>query len=312
MALIRSHKQGWAVALFAIGLFALYVVPSFGVLPFLVDQAVQRLLLFGLVALFVAALGGARALAPSSRGLSRTLREGFYTVGVALALCGIEMVSVLELASEGAGPSPTWLLDLIQTAALCVTVGLYEEALFRVLLLGGLLSRHGGTRGGLVASVLISSIVFGMAHVTGSASLDPFVLVQMLLKTAQTGCIGLLFGIVYLRTRSFFGVVALHALADFFLMVPTVVSSGADGLLGSYVSEGTGYLEILLGVSIIVTYVVVIALYAPAAARAWKMLESAPVPEAGPLDANWAAPEAEKPLFPDHVRDERPPRPSGL
>ena len=312
MALIGTHRQGWAIVLSAVGLLALAFVPSLAMLPYLVDQSVQRFVLFGIVALFVASLGGARSLALTPRNLPRAVREGFYPVGVALVLCGVDMLSVLQLVQGGAGLSPTWVVDLLQVALLSVSVGLYEEALFRVLLLGGLLSRHGRTRSGMAASLLISSVVFGIAHVAGTGALDPLSFLQMLLKTAQTSFVGLLLGVVYLRTRSFAGIVILHALADFLLMTPTVVGSGVDGLLGSYVSQGDDPLALALAASLIVTYLLVIALYAPAAVRSWRLFEELPVLGEGPLDASWAMPGSEGSPSPDLRRAGRPPRPNGL
>ena len=311
MGFVEKHRQGLAVAFCAIGLLALYVVPSFPVLPFLFDQTLQRVLLFGLAALFVAALGGSRALAPSAGGLSRALREGFYPVGVALALCGIEAIALVQLVGEvgGTGVSATFPMDLLGLVLFCGSVGLYEEALFRVLLLGGLLSRHGGSRSGLVASLLVSSALFGVAHVGASAALDPLTLAQMLLKTAQTGCVGLLLGVVYLRTRSFLGVATLHALADFFLMAPLALTGGIEGSLGGYVSQGDGLPAVVTGMVLVAVYLVAVAIYVPAAMRAWRLAEGLRVPEPGPLSGGW-----------EPCRDEglgpagggRPVRPSGL
>ena len=188
MALIKGHRRGWAVALTVAGYLALLAVPSFPGLPYLFDQALQRVLLFALAAVFVALLGGARSLAPSSVGLRRALREGRYPVLIVMGLCVVEVVSLLQLAASGeAVPlSPTWAVDLAGVALLCLSVGLYEETLFRVLLLGGLLSGRGSTRNGVVTAVLVSSVVFGAAHVALVGELDPLTLVQMLLKTAQT------------------------------------------------------------------------------------------------------------------------------
>ena len=86
MALIRRHVRGWAIALTVAGYLALAVVPGSGALPYLVGEAVARLVLFALVAAFVALLGGRRALAPTTVGLRRALREGRYPVLLALGL----------------------------------------------------------------------------------------------------------------------------------------------------------------------------------------------------------------------------------
>lgn len=314
MALIKGHRRGWAVALTVAGYLALLAVPSFPGLPYLFDQALQRVLLFALAVAFVALLGGARSLAPSSVGLRRALREGRYPVLIVMGLCVVEVVSLLQLAASGeAVPlSPTWAVDLVGVALLCLSVGLYEETLFRVLLLGGLLSGRGSTRNGVVTAVLVSSVIFGAAHVALVGELDPLTLVQMLLKTAQTTCIALVLGTVYVRTRSFLGVVAIHALADFFPMALLAVIGELDDSLGGYVSGGEGELAVLLGLALVVVYLVLIALYAPAAVHAWKLLEKTPLPASGPFEQDWDPRADDDPALAPPSDDDRPPRPSGL
>lgn len=314
MALIKGHRRGWAVALTVAGYLALLAVPSFPGLPYLFDQALQRVLLFALAVAFVALLGGARSLAPSTVGLRRALREGRYPVLIVMGLCVVEVVSLLQLAASGeAVPlSPTWAVDLAGVALLCLSVGLYEETLFRVLLLGGLLSGRGSTRNGVVTAVLVSSVVFGAAHVALVGELDPLTLVQMLLKTAQTTCIALVLGTVYVRTRSFLGVVAIHSLADFFPMALLAVIGELDDSLGGYVSGGEGELAVLLGLALVVVYLVLIALYAPAAVHAWKLLEKTPLPASGPFEQGWDPRADDDPTLAPPSDDDRPPRPSGL
>ena len=115
MALIAKHKQGWAIALAVVGFLALAVVPSLSGLPYLFDQTLQRVALFALVALFVAALGGARSLVPSDAGLARALREGRYPVLLALGLCALEAAALLQAAGAGEAValSPSWASDLV-------------------------------------------------------------------------------------------------------------------------------------------------------------------------------------------------------
>ncbi len=313
MALIKTHRRGWAIAFTVAGFLALVAVPSFPGAPYLVDQALQRLLLFALVSVFVALLGGGRALVPSAVGLRRSLREGRYPVLLVLGLCAFELVSLLGLAASGETVpiSPTWAPDLAGVALLCVSVSLYEEALFRVLLLGGLLSGRGAARNGVVTAVLVSSVVFGAAHVALEGRLDVLALVQMLLKTAQTTCIALVLGAVYVRTRSFLGVVALHALADFFPLALVAVLGGLEGSIGSYVSGGEGALAVLQGLSLVMVYLVLVALYAPAAAYAWGLLETAPLPASGPFEQGWDPRPDDDPDLAD-AGDGRPVPPTGL
>ena len=313
MALIRTHRRGWAIAFTVAGFLALMVVPGFPGAPYLIDQALQRLLLFALVSLLVMALGGGRALVPSAVGLRRALREGRYPVLLVLGLCAVELVSLLMLVASGETVpiSPTWAPDLAGVALLCASVGLYEEALFRVLLLGGLLSGRGADRNGVVTAVLVSSVAFGAAHVALEGRLDVLAIVQMLLKTAQTTCIALVLGTVYVRTRSFLGVAGLHALADFFPMALLAVLGGLEDSLGSYVSGGEGELAVLLGLSLIAVYVVLVALSAPAAVHAWRLLEATPLPASGPFEQGWDPRPDDDPALSDED-DGRPVPPTGL
>ena len=161
-----------------------------------------------------------------------------------------------------------------------------------------------------MTAVLVSSVAFGAAHVALEGRLDVLALVQMLLKTAQTTCIALVLGTVYVRTRSFLGVAALHALADFFPMALLAVLGGLEDSLGSYVSGGEGELAVLLGLSLVAVYLVLVALYAPAAAHAWRLLEAAPLPASGPFERGWEPRPDDDPALADE--DGRPVPPTGL
>lgn len=313
MAAIKTHKLGWACWFTALGYLGLGFVPGFGALPFLADQTLQRVILFMLVAGLVALLGGARALAPTRSGLRRALREGSYPVLLALVLCGLEVSALVQSAAAGEALalSATWLPDLALLAVFCASVGLYEEALFRVLLLGGMLARHGRTRNGVVGAVLVSSVVFGALHVTTTGSFGALELVQMLLKTAQTACIGVLLGAVYVRTRSFCGVATLHGLMDFLLMAPLVLLGGFEESLSSpYVSSGTDVAATVLGAAFVLVYVVAVALYAPCAVRGWRLLEKTPAPQMGPLEPGWLPQDAPTPA--EKGEDSLPVPPPGL
>lgn len=320
MGFVARHRLGCSLALFVAGLVALGVVPSFPALPFYLDQALQRVLLSALVCAFMALLGGGRTLAPTSAGLRSSLRLGAYPVAVAASLLALELTGVLQLlagpasapAAAGLEIQPAWLADLLGVAALCAFVGVFEEVLFRGVLLGGLLPRFGGTRNGLLVSALVSSVVFGMAHVGSAAgATDPLTLAQMLLKTVQAGSIGLVFAAVYVRTRSIWGVAALHALTDFMLMAPLAVLGGGEEALGSYVVSGGDALSVALGLALVVAYLLAVALYAPCAVRGWRLLEGAALPARGPLEPGWDAREDDgsDPCAPD---DSRPVPPAGL
>lgn len=298
--IVRRGKRGVAILLFVFGILLLGTIPAPAGLSPTMAQTAQRAALSVAVLVMVAVLGGLRALRPTTRGLRSALREGIYPVVVAGGYCALEATSLALAVTSGSGglvPLETVLPSLLEVLALCAFVGIFEEGLFRLVLLGGLLSRHGSTRNGLLVSALVSSAVFGAMHVTEFATgpLDVLTFAQMLLKTAQAGILGLMFAAVLVRTHSFWGVALLHCLVNFLLFIPVVLAGGEDALDPSYVAAAGGAEETLLALALLFAYLVAVSLFLPAAARGWRLLEEAPLPERGPFEPGWEPREVDGP-----------------
>ena len=130
--------------------------------------------------------------------------------------------------------------------------------------------------GGVIGALVISSLLFGMAHISpGNVDFgDGLQVAQAILKICQAGLLGFVFAAFSARQNRIYGVGLMHALTDFLIMfVP-------DALMGpmvetSYVSDGSD------GGVIIVMYLVYIALYLPAAIMAWRSLKGSPQPLRG-------------------------------
>lgn len=187
----------------------------------------------------------------------------------------MQMLLVVYMA-EGDALDPNWFLNVLYLLAFTAAVGLFEEALFRGLLLHGLLARMGTTRRGLVGALVISSLLFGLAHISlGDVDVsDGMQIAQAILKICQTGLLGFVFAAFSAKQNRICGVGLIHALTDFLiLLVP-------DALMGpmvetSYVSGGSD------GGTIIVMYLVYIVLYLPAAIMAWRLFKGSPQPVRG-------------------------------
>ncbi|MCZ4496295.1 MAG: hypothetical protein JWM25_878 [Thermoleophilia bacterium] len=113
--------------------------------------------------------------------------------------------------------------------ALALSVGIAEEFIFRVLLLGWLVGRISAP-----AALTVSSVVFGMAHlhefsVVGFASIIP--------QTAG----GFMLGAIYLRTRNPIAPILAHAYWDFPYFM--VMGMGVRG--GSTAGGGPTLMEIV-------------------------------------------------------------------
>jgi membrane protease YdiL (CAAX protease family) len=102
---------------------------------------------------------------------------------------------------------------------LALAVGVAEEFIFRVLLLGWLVSKLPAPQ-----ALAVSSCVFGLAH------LHALSLLGVISVTPQIGC-GFVFGAVYLRTRNPLGSILVHAFWDYpyFMALGIGVSGGGTG-----------------------------------------------------------------------------------
>jgi len=97
---------------------------------------------------------------------------------------------------------------------LYLSTGFFEEGLFRGLVMGLLLRRWGNRRGGAMAAVLVSSLLFSLTHIVnliqgrynGLASLAQIIFAIFF---------GVFFGALAIRTGSLMPGVLLHALFDF-------------------------------------------------------------------------------------------------
>lgn len=187
----------------------------------------------------------------------------------------VQLMLISSLA-EGSTLDPNWPLNILYLLVFTTAVGLFEEALFRGLLLHGLLARMGTNQRGVIGALVISSLLFGMAHISpGNVDFgDGLQVAQAILKICQAGLLGFVFAAFSARQNRIYGVGLMHALTDFLIMfVP-------DALMGpmvetSYVSDGSD------GGVIIVMYLVYIALYLPAAIMAWRSLKGSPQPLRG-------------------------------
>lgn len=144
------------------------------------------------------------------------------------ALVGAAAVAVQFVLSGGAkqllAPEVQqrhWIAGLLLCFAwMSLEAGVVEEFFFRRLLQ----TRLAALSGSQVSGVCLGAIAFGLAHAPGfwlrGAGVDeglgehPGLLLAAAYSLTMQGVIGLLFGVLWARTRSFTLVVALHGLID--------------------------------------------------------------------------------------------------
>ena len=118
---------------------------------------------------------------------------------------------------------------------LCMlSVGLTEELVFRGLIARMLYARFGRNPVGVWLSVLLSSLLFGLVHL--SNALSGVDLTSVLIQVVGASALGICLAAIYLRTGSFWTVVLLHAYMDFCGLISSGVFTTAslNDLLGGY------------------------------------------------------------------------------
>ena len=145
----------------------------------------------------------------------------------------------------GKSPAVNWLIQLILSVIVCLFVGLYEEAVFRVLINDAILYKFRNSKHVFVWIAIVSSFVFGAVHViTPSIFSSP-----------------LAFGTAMLKI--ILGIALAHAIYDGLTVVPgAILNDTSDiGSADMYVNSGsTG----------MILYMVLIVVIGVAAAIIWR------------------------------------------
>lgn len=202
----------------------------------------------------VIALGGRRWASVSRDDVAFTFRFGWWCLALSVGLMGLDLWDCLASAMP---VSPEWPSRVIELTLFTLSIGIYEEFLFRGLVFNGLLAVMGGTHRGVWRAVILTSLLFGLAHVDfGTDFAEPAMVAQAILKVLQTGIYSVMLCVIVLRTRRLGGVSLYHGLDDLLILLPSVALF-AEPLDTEYVLAGEE------GLSAIWFYLVIIVLYMP-------------------------------------------------
>ena len=100
-------------------------------------------------------------------------------------------------------------LDIILFIGYCVFVGLFEECIFRGVVFSLLASWFPKNKKGFLLTYVLSSVVFGLAHILNGFS------IATLVQVGYTILTGGLFAFCLIKTKNIFCCVAVHATYNF-------------------------------------------------------------------------------------------------
>ncbi len=139
--------------------------------------------------------------------------------------------------------------DIACFALYCVSVGLFEEFVFRGVVFSALASVFTKDRAGLIKTFVVSSVLFGVVHLSnlfGGAGLVP-----TLLQVVYTTLMGGVFAFVLIKTQNLFCCAFVHALYNFGgLLLDTPARMGLG--TGVVFDTGTVILTVILGICVAV------------------------------------------------------------
>lgn len=135
------------------------------------------------------------------------------------------IIVVINIVPNLASGAPITLTSFLLAITGGLAPGLFEEVCCRGVVLSNMMAQWRSGKNRIYASLLASSVVFGLIHLLNIGAADAGVtLVQVLYATG----LGIFFGAVYLRTRNLWGTVIVHSLIDFGAKIFTVDTTAAS------------------------------------------------------------------------------------
>lgn len=137
-----------------------------------------------------------------------------------------------------------------------LAIGIYEELLCRGLLFNSFKIYFGDTKKGVYLSAILSSLIFGIMHLT-NLIWSPSLIISTICQVIYATFVGFLFCVIYYRSKNLISCMLLHGIFDFTayfwfsfsdkLFQQTIDSNSVD------ISIGNGVLLILLSSTFVIS-----------------------------------------------------------
>ena len=223
---------------------------------------IVRTMLCGAVCFFLYQISGDKTLASCYVSTGYVIKNSIGFLVMSLIMGSVLLISNIE---EKVPLKENPILGFIIIFLMFISVGLFEELAFRAVINDAIIYKFREKKYVFVLSAVVSSLVFGAAHIVGEFDATSAVAWgQAVAKTLESGVFGLTLLILYWKTRNIWACGLAHGLFDFFagytegLFVP-VTNSGS-----SYINTGED------GARILITYFIIAAINAVLTFIVWK------------------------------------------
>ncbi|MDY0074926.1 MAG: type II CAAX endopeptidase family protein [Acholeplasmataceae bacterium] len=173
---------------------------------FLIKNTLIRLIGGILLMIFLYRLGF------SKRFSFRTTKKTWLVIVPALVVSMNNFPVIATLSGQAELIDPVYRIFLFFLE--CLSIGFFEEIIFRAILLIYLVELLSDKKQGVLIAIILSSILFGLMHLlnyfTGSTLIDT------LMQVGYSTLLGMMWAVIYLKTKNIWLVMILHATYNFF------------------------------------------------------------------------------------------------
>ena len=175
---------------------------------------IVRTMLCGVVCFFLYQISGDKALTNCDNSTGYVLK---YCLGFLILSALFGSILIIAHIEEKTPFVANPLKELIIVFLMYMSVGLFEELAFRAVINDAIIYKFRNWKYVFVLSAIVSSIVFGAAHIIGFDMSSPTAWGQAIGKTAEAGLFGFGLLILYWKTRNIWACAIAHGLNDFFV-----------------------------------------------------------------------------------------------
>ena len=220
-----------------------------------------RTMLCGAMAFFLYQISGDKTLTSSynSTGYVIKVASGFWIISFIMGV-----ISLLSMAASGAKVNENPVKHIIILFLMFLFVGLFEEMAFRAVINDAIIYAFRDKKYVFVLSAVVSSVVFGAAHVIGFDVSSGLAWAQAVGKTASAGIFGLVLLFLYWKTRNIWACGVVHGVYDFMISFGSGIYDTTQETHHTYVAPDEA------AIPVIITYAVMILITLSILWRVWK------------------------------------------
>ena len=202
-----------------------------------------RTMLCGAMAFFLYQISGDKTLTSSynSTGYVIKVASGFWIISFIMGV-----ISLLSMAASGAKVNENPVKHIIILFLMFLFVGLFEEMAFRAVINDAIIYAFRDKKYVFVLSAVVSSVVFGAAHVIGFDVSSGLAWAQAVGKTASAGIFGLVLLFLYWKTRNIWACGVVHGVYDFMISFGSGIYDTTQETHHTYVAPDEGAIPVII------------------------------------------------------------------